>query len=140
MILAVLDTNVLASGFVGLNKSDSLPGAVRRRWRNNVFMLVSSEPILSELARAFQNPYFTRIFSASEVEAVFAGLRTEAIIQPITAHVAGIAAHPQDDVILATALSAGANYLVTGVRELLERISYRGLQLVTPRQFLHVLS
>ena len=50
MIIAVLDTNVLASGFIGEDKPDSTPGELVRRWRANTFTLVVSEHILAELA------------------------------------------------------------------------------------------
>ena len=38
--------------------------------------------------------------------------------------------------VLATALSAGALYLVTGDRRLLERRTYQGTRLLSPREFL----
>lgn len=140
MIVAVLDTNVLASGFAGLARRDSTPGELVRRWHGKAFTLVVSEPILVELARVFRTPYFTRRLSAAEIEAGFARLRTESIIQPLTVHVAGIAAHAQDDVILATALSAQARHLVTGDKPLLERGAYGSTLLFSPRQFLDVLN
>jgi predicted nucleic acid-binding protein len=50
--------------------------------------------------------------------------------------VAGIATHPEDDLIVATALSAKADYLVTGDRKLLELGTYAGITFVSPRGFL----
>jgi uncharacterized protein len=46
---------------------------------------------------------------------------------------------PKDDVIVATAIRAQAEYLVTGDRHLLSLGSYRGIQIVTPRRFLNLL-
>jgi predicted nucleic acid-binding protein len=43
-------------------------------------------------------------------------------------------------VILATAVSARADYLVTGDRQLLALGEYQGVQMVTPRDFLAILS
>ena len=57
-------------------------------------------------------------------------------MQPITVDVTSVASHAEDDVVLATALSARAKYLVTGDKRLRERVAYRGTRLVSPRQFL----
>lgn len=139
MIIAVLDTNVLASGFDGIARGDSVPGELLRRWRGGAFTLIISETILTELARALSYPYFARRLSAHEIDDAFLRLRTQARIQPITVSVTGIAAHPADDLILATALSARADYLVTGDRRLRTRGAYGGTTLLSPRQFLDVL-
>ena len=136
MIVAVLDTNVLASGFVGEGKSDSTPGELVRRWRAKTFTLVVSEHILAELTDTFTDPYFTRRLTASAIAEALDALRGDATVQPITVTVAGIASHAEDDVVLATALSARADCLVTGDRPLLERVTYRGILLLSPRQFL----
>jgi predicted nucleic acid-binding protein len=57
----------------------------------------------------------------------------------ITVEVRGVATHPEDDLILATAISARADYLVTGDRQLQALGSYQGVQIVSPRQFLTIL-
>jgi putative PIN family toxin of toxin-antitoxin system len=136
VIRAVLDTNVLASGFIGEDKADSVPGEIVRRWRSKSFALVISEHILAELADTFTDPYFTRRLSVSTITEVLDSLRIDAIVQPITVDVAGVASHVEDDLVLATALSAGVLYLVTGNRRLLELETYREIQLLSPRTFL----
>lgn len=108
MIVAVLDTNVLASGFIGEDKPDSTPGELMRRWRAKSFTLVVSQHILAELTDTFTDPYFTRRLSASTIADALDSLRIDAVVQPITVDVTGVASHAEDDVVLATALSAGA--------------------------------
>ena len=139
MIVAVLNTNVLASGFAGLARRDSTPGELLRRWRAGGFLLVVSDPILQKLARTFRNPYFASRSSATEIEAAMVELRADALLQSLTTHVAGEATHAQDDQILATALSAQAPYLVTGDKPLLVRGHYQWTRLLSPREFLSVL-
>src|SRR5688572_8853736 len=134
MIRAVLDTNVLASGFVGTSK-DSAPVLLIDAWRNRLFSLVVSEPIILELANTLTSPYFKRHLSPELVATDVALLRTEATISPITVDIQGIATHPEDDVILATAVSTQADYLVTGDLKLQQISSYRGVKIVTPRDF-----
>ncbi len=63
MISAVFDANVLASGFVGFAVADSTPGELLRLWRNGLFQLVVSEPIVEEFERALAKPYFARRLS-----------------------------------------------------------------------------
>jgi uncharacterized protein len=139
VIEAVLDTNVLASGFIGETKRDSIPGELVRRWRARTFTLILSDYILAELANTFTAPYFTERLSTREIANALASLRVGSLIQPITMHISGVATHPEDDPILATALSAQARYLVTGDKPLLSRISHRGTLLLSPRQFLEIL-
>jgi putative PIN family toxin of toxin-antitoxin system len=139
VIIAVFDTNVLASGIAGYTTLSSTPGELLRRWRDSEFTLVVSEHILAELARTFTNPYFTRRLSSSEVKDAFAKLRSDAVFQPITVQVAGIASHTQDDAIIATALSAQATHLVTGDKRLQERGSTVGVTMLSPRAFLDLL-
>jgi predicted nucleic acid-binding protein len=50
VIVAVLDSNVLLSGFVSRS---SAPGQILGRWMHGDFRLVVSEPIIEELVRAF---------------------------------------------------------------------------------------
>ncbi len=103
-------------------------------------MLVVSEHILAELADTFTDPYFTSRLSASAIQEALDSLRPDTAIQPITVDViTGIASHAEDDVVLATALSARADCLVTGDKPLLERVTYRGTLVLSPRQFLDVL-
>jgi uncharacterized protein len=46
---------------------------------------------------------------------------------------------PKDDAIVATALKAKADFLVTGDRHLLSHGSHESIQIVAPRQFLDLL-
>ena len=51
-----------------------------------------------------------------------------------------VPADPKDDMVVATAVAAKAEYLVTGDRKhLLSLGTYEGIQIVTPREFLELL-
>lgn len=139
MIVAVLDTNVLASGFVRRNSASTVVRIVDA-WRAHRYRLVVSEHILDELARTFQDPYFRRFLTDAEVAADLTLLRRQATIATATAAVDGIATHPEDDLVLATAVSAMADYLVTGDRQLQSLGVYRGVAILSPRSFLDALN
>jgi putative PIN family toxin of toxin-antitoxin system len=136
VIDAVLDTNVLASGIASIARPESTPGEILRRWRAKSFILIVSHPILAELMRTLTNPYFASRISPAEIEAIFTRLRSDARLQPITAHPSGIASHAEDDRILATALRAQAEYLVTGDKRLLDLGNFLGTRLLSPGAFL----
>lgn len=137
---ALLDTNVIASGLLGLPRVQSVPGEILRRWLLGHFNLVLSEPILFELEHSvFSSSYFQERFSTAETEHLTATLREEAIIVEITVQITGVAGDPDDDHVLAAATSSDADYLVTGDRELRVLDDFRGIQIVTPREFLDIL-
>jgi putative PIN family toxin of toxin-antitoxin system len=125
----VLDTNVLAPGFVGMT------GAAARlvnRWRDGAYELVVSEHLLAELARAFADPYYAIRVHPDQARAILLLLRTTAVLTPITVAVSGVATQPEDDLVLATGLSGEAAYLATRDKQLLKLARYRGLAILHP--------
>lgn len=138
MIAAVLDTNVLASGFIRYSL-EAPPVQVVNAWRGGQYTLVTSEPILNELARTFEEPYFRHRLSASQRAHNLALLRAEATVVPLTVEVRGEATHPEDDLVLATAVSGEAGFLVTGDMKLQKLGSYLAVAIVSPREFLDIL-
>jgi uncharacterized protein len=132
VISAVFDTNGLASGFT--TRGGVLDQSLRR-WLAGEFELVVSEHILTELERTFRKPYFFTRLGQQQIADNLALLRRRARLAPITVSVQGVATHPEDDRILATAVSAQADYLVTGDRQLQALKTYRGVRIVSPRTF-----
>ncbi len=57
----------------------------------------------------------------------------------ITANAVGVTAHAEDDLVLATAISGNAEFLVTGDMALRAVETYRGVTILTPREFLDML-
>jgi predicted nucleic acid-binding protein len=57
----------------------------------------------------------------------------------LTIPVSGVATHPEGDLVLATGLSAGADYLGTRDRRLLKLGSHLGLRIVSPGELLAIL-
>ena len=137
MIRAVLDVNVLASGSL---QAPTPPGLLLDIWQTGSFRLLISEHILTNLQRALAKTYFRRRLTAAETNAFLALLRQEATLVPITALVHGVAPDTEDDLVLATALSGQANYLVTGDAAFRDLQTYRGIRMVSPRAFLEILT
>ena len=136
MIRAVLDTNVLASGLLSTGGAPSMLLAL---WEARRFVLVISPPILAELERTLLKPYFQGHYQIGQVERGIQRLRSHAILTPITVDVKGIATHPEDDLVIASAIGAGADILVTGDHGLRGVDRYQGIAIRTPREFLDLL-
>ena len=66
-------------------------------------------------------------------------LPSAAIMTALTVEVAGVATHPEDDLILATAVASKATFLVTGDRKLRAVGNFQGVTILSPREFLTVL-
>jgi putative PIN family toxin of toxin-antitoxin system len=136
VLRAVFDTNVLASGFLS---QVTTPGQLLLAWQEGAFELIVSAPILEELGETFDDSYFRRRLSSEQAAENLALLRREAIVTRVTAPVYGMATHPEDDLILATALSGEAQYLVTGDTQIQSLGTYHGITILSPRAFWDIL-
>jgi uncharacterized protein len=139
MIRAFLDANVVASGLLRFDVETSPPGTRLRSWFAGEFVLVTSDPLVKEIERTIASPYFASRISQRTLALFWAQLAAESVLAEITHFVTGIASHPEDDLVLAAAVSADVDYLVTGDRMLLQLGSYQNIAIVNPRQYLSVL-
>ncbi len=139
MTVAVLDTNVLVSGVTGFLIDTSVPGQILHLWQAGRFTLVVSDHILAELERTLQKPYFQHRLSMEQITAARVLFRTSARFTPLTVEVHGVASHPEDDLVVATALSGQADYLITGDHHLQAVGSYQGVTILSPRAFVQQL-
>jgi putative PIN family toxin of toxin-antitoxin system len=134
-----LDTKVLASGIAGEAVDASAPVHIFRYWRQQTYQLVLSDHILEELAHTLAKPYFRERLTLGQRDRAIAALRDHGRVIPITAPIPGKATHPEDDLVIATALSAHANFLVTGDRQLQALNRVHEVVIVSPREFLILL-
>lgn len=98
MIKAVLDTTTIVSGTIsGSGTSYQVLEAARSRR----FTLVTSAPLITEVVRALSRDRVRRRYSlsAEDVDRVRQLLEQETTPTPITHQVAGVATHPEDDLI-----------------------------------------
>ncbi len=137
MIRAVLDTNVLVSGFVNrLGPS----GQILLIWEAAGFTLIVSEEILIELDDVLNRPYFLARLQEAAVDGFLDLLRTEALVISPDPSISGACPDPDDDVVLATAVAGHAAYLVTGDKDLQSVGAAGGVTIASPRDFLTLLT
>ena len=135
--LATVDANVLV--VAPLNRVTP-PRLIVSAWLAGRFELVISAHILDEISRTHTKRYFRDRLSDADIDYFHGLLRSRATIVPITAVVRGVATHPEDDLVLATAVSGNVDYLVTGDERLRARVpSYRGIPVISPAQFVAIL-
>lgn len=126
---ALFDTNVLLAAFL----TEGVCAKLLTRARKQQFNLITCPFILHEFERIL-----TKKFSATKQEKENAlALITEAaqeIVQPSEPPV-GACRDKDDDNVLACALEAAADYLVTGDKDLLHLKVFRGIRIIIPRDF-----
>ena len=136
MISAVLDTNIFASGAL---KPLSVPGQILKQWRDGKFELIISQHILSELEETLNKSYFRNLLKIQDIDDFLELLLSEATLTLITTKVQGVATHPEDDLILATAESGKASFVVTGDHGLQNLKQFKDIKIVSPGTFSEIL-
>ena len=128
----VFDTNIYLSAIVfGGNPRQCLELA-----RKKEFILFSSRAILLELAKTLQNKFF---WSQEETREVIRGLAVfTKVILPKT-KINFIKKDPKDNRILECALTAEADYLVSGDKKhLLSLKKFKKTSVISAKQFLDI--
>ncbi len=138
MLEAVLDTNVVVSGTIS---SSGAPYQVLEAWRNGSFTIVTSPPILEEIRRVFEYPKIKQTYGidATTTGEILARLAKYSIVVTGRFEVDMIHEDPADNMFLACANEAQADFVVTGDEHLLEVRSFEGTAIVTPRYFIRAL-
>jgi len=139
VISAVLDANTIVSATISQR---SAPHQLLLAARARRFQLVTSAVIVAEVLRALARPRVTRRYrlSAADVNTTRRLLMHEATTTRLTVTVHGVASHPEDDLVRATALSGGATHLATYDQKLRELSEYRGVQIISPYQLLSIIN
>jgi putative PIN family toxin of toxin-antitoxin system len=134
-VLAVLDTNVLLSA---LRAGRTPPAQIVDAWRKGRFRLATSHEQIEEFKRAARYPKLRPYLPPGAVGRVVNELRSaEVLLERLRR--AGDSPDPGDDYLLAMAIAAGADFLVTGDKPLLTVKRAGHARIVAPRRFATVL-
>jgi putative PIN family toxin of toxin-antitoxin system len=140
VLKAVLDTNVLVSSL--LVKS-GVPAQVVDAWRQQQYILVTSPDLIAEVRATLNYPRLSRKYALTDehVEGVIDLLEHDALVVPGQAQVSGvIPSDPADEKVLACAVDAEADCIVSGDEHLLALGDFRGIAILTARAFLERLA
>jgi putative PIN family toxin of toxin-antitoxin system len=136
---AVLDTNTIVSATI---VPHGIPAQILATAVSQRFVHITSAVIIAEVITALSRGRIRQNYGITpdDIERVTLFLEHETVRTSIRYEVHGVATHPEDDLILATAVSAEADYLVTGDRKLQDLGTYEGVTIASPRQFLEIIN
>ncbi len=138
MIRAVVDTNVLVSGFIS---PFSYPRVIEKRWRNGEFILVTSSGIIEEISRALYSPRIQGKYhlSDSDIQAFVLTLiyQSECVASKVVLQ--GVAPDPGDDKVIACAVEGQADFILTGDKALRGLEEFKGIKIISAEAFIRIL-
>ncbi len=129
-MIVVLDTNVVVAALTANGLChELLKRTIRLR------LLATSAALLTELDATLQEK-----FTVTPAVKAFLTAYTQAVtlVEPVALS-APVCRDPDDDVVLATAVAAGATVVVTGDQDLLALQAYAGIPIIGPRTFVEFL-
>ena len=127
----VFDTNVIVSAVLFDN---SVPSQAFIRALNHGSILISGS-LIRELDDVLNRDKFDRYVSREERDGFLESLIRESDLIEITESVQ-VCRDPKDDRILELAISGNAELIITGDADLLVLNPFRGVQILTPAEFL----
>lgn len=132
MIRATVDTSV----FVSALNFGGLPNEVLNQCQADAFSLCLSQSIVDEIHRVLRDAFE---WSDEDLdEALEPILSLAEIVEPT--RVVTASRDPNDDHVLACAIEAEADVIVSGDNDLLTIGAFEGIRIMNPRQFLDLLS
>lgn len=135
---AVLDTNQLVSSLLSTRGPQRL---LIEAWWDRKFILFLCPGQVEEVAEVLSRPKIRKKYPipAEDREAFLRLLRLDAFLLA-DAQAPGICRDSDDDYLLGCAATGGAEYLVTGDKDLLTVGRYQGVTVLRAREFLAILS
>jgi putative PIN family toxin of toxin-antitoxin system len=126
---AVFDTNVLIAAFL----TEGICAKLLIRARRRDFDMILCDGILQEFKRVLKKKFAASPHEMSEALAILSAAAQDILGQ--TDSIVPICRDPDDDLILACARDAVADYVVTGDEDLLVLKNYEGISILNPREF-----
>jgi uncharacterized protein len=130
----VLDTNIWLSGLLW----GGVPDQVLQLVEQGQIEAIGSEEILEELRRTLQRPKLQKRLTQLEItvdEVLLVIQQVITIVRIAPLEVPGLR-DPKDAIILASAVSGGASFVITGDRDLLVLREFSGIRILSPHDFL----
>jgi putative PIN family toxin of toxin-antitoxin system len=141
LLRVVLDINIVISAYF-FSKQDSPPRLVLQAALDKRYRLLHSSTYRDDLRRALSKDKFVE--RLSRIESTVDDIVETILLLGDTVEAAEVASgsvrDEDDSIILACAAGGNANYVVTGDEDLLVLKSYKGIQIVSPAQFLTILT
>jgi putative PIN family toxin of toxin-antitoxin system len=136
-VRVILDINVVLSGLFWHGP----PHTLLNRVRDGSLTLVSSPALLAELAEVIERPKFDAILEQSNTSRERSLVEIQALAEVITPEPLSIPVcrDADDDAVLACALAAQADLIVSGDADLLTLQEYEGIPIVDAATAMHLI-
>ena len=136
---AVLDSAVLVSAFLRRN---GIAHHIVLRAQAGEFLIVLAEEILKETARVLLT--YKRIrnryrYPDEQVHTYLSDLRAVSLVITSLPAIRVVIRDPNDDMIIACAVKARAQHIVTRDKDLLSIAKYRKIEIVSPENYIRLL-
>ena len=131
----VLDTNQHISAII---RPDGHPAQIVKLWRIGLIEVAISPFILEEFEAVVHRPRIQQKHNLSDADIAeyLEELRTSAVLVPGTITVNAVPSDPDDNIIIACAIEAEADMIISGDQHLLSLGSYQGVPIVKAVEFL----
>jgi putative PIN family toxin of toxin-antitoxin system len=135
----VLDTNIVISRFLSPHGS---PAQIMALLEQGIFELSVSADILAEYEKALNYDHIRKRhgFTFEEIAHWVQNIKRHIDLVPINDMVVTASRDPDDNKFLECAIAGGADYIVSGDAHLLSLGEYKGVRIISPADFLAVLS
>ncbi len=125
----VLDTNVFVSGihWSGVSKK------ILYAWRTKQFLLVASFPIIEEISKTLTN--FRIPLPAEDILEWERIIVQNAILVEPSEKFDIVKEDPDDNKFIEAAVAGNAEYIITQDKHLLKIKEFKGIKIITPKEF-----
>ena len=130
----VLDTNIVASGLLWVGT----PARIIDAAQAGAIEIYTSRILLAELTRILKRAKFAKVIAASGlgIEGLVLGYAELALIVEPLPILPTIIADPDDDHVLACALAAQADLIVSGDKHLLDLGTFQNIEIITAAKYM----
>lgn len=133
----VIDTNVLVSGII---QGKGFPYKIVQSWERGDLILITSSATIEEASKVLNYPKIKTKYGLSEAdikETLLNLVRYSVFVNdPPVLDV--IKEDPSDNNILGAAMGGKADYIVSGDFHLSKLKAYKGIEILTPREFCEI--
>lgn len=140
MIRVVIDLNIIISALI--TRGETIR-KLMKHWQKEDFEIISSPGLITELEDKLHTVKIAGTYDLSDkdIDAAIILIKTNSdhIVVPPQEHIK-VTGDPEDDYILATAKVGGAHFIITGDNKLKKLGLHAGIKIVSPREFLDILS
>ncbi|MBU0896413.1 MAG: putative toxin-antitoxin system toxin component, PIN family [Candidatus Omnitrophica bacterium] len=136
MIKAVVDTNVVVSGLLGVGSCRE----IYLRFKDNKFILITSNPLFEEFITVLGREKFKNLIAEEDSKRAIYFIQTKAIFINPQQKVFNSKSDPKDNIVLEATLEAKPNCLVSGDKHILTfKPKYKGTPVLTAAEFIALL-